>query len=103
MKNKIIESLFNDDYINAPIIYKLLKSDKLDYYINRLEKEDYYTDFSGEKMEYYKHFLMMIDNFIDYISCSLNLNNIQLLNILDDFYSQLVVFENDLFSKINEI
>ena len=89
MKNKIIESLFIDDYIYAPIIYKLLKSGKFDYYINKLETEDYYEKFNSEKMEYYKHFLMMVDNFIDYISCSLNISNIQLLNILDSIFEKL--------------
>ena len=94
MKSKITESLFIDDYIYAPIIYKLLKSNKLDYYINKLENENYYTNFDSEKMEYYKHFLMMIDNFIDYLYCSLNLNNIQLLNILDSIFYKL---ENSIF------
>lgn len=89
MKNKITESLFVDDYIYAPIIYKLLKSGKLDYYINKLENEDYYTKFDSEEMEYYKHFLMMVDNFIDYLYCSLNLSNIQLLNILDNIFNNL--------------
>ena len=89
MKNKIIESLFNDDYIYSPIIYKLLKSNKLDYYIDKLEKENLYIEFNKEKMEYYKHFLMMIDNFIDYIDNSLNLNHIQLLNVLDSIFDNL--------------
>ena len=78
MKGKMVESLFIDNYIFAPTIYKLLKTGKLDYYIDRLENEDYYIKFNNENMEYYKHFLMMIDNFIDFIWCSLNLNNIQL-------------------------
>jgi len=55
---------------------------------------DYYEKFNGEKMEYYKHFLMMVDNFIDYLSCSLNLNNVQLLNILDSIFDKL---ENPIF------
>jgi len=94
MKNNIIESLFIDYYIYAPIIYKLLKSGRLDYYIDKLENNDYYESFNGEKMEYYKHFIMMIDNFIDYLSCSLNLNNVQLLNILDSLFYKL---ENPIF------
>lgn len=89
MKNMIIESLFNDEYIFAPIIYKLLKKGKLDYYINKLENEEYCVSFNNEKMEYYKHFLMMIDNFIDYIYCSLNLNNIQLINIIDIIFDKM--------------
>jgi len=94
MKNKITQSLFEDNYIFAPVIYKLLTSDKLNYYISKLENEDYYEKFNGEKMEYYKHFLMMVDNFIDYLSCSLNLNNVQLLNILDSIFDKL---ENPIF------
>ncbi|MBE6152781.1 MAG: hypothetical protein E7166_00945 [Firmicutes bacterium] len=94
MKNKIIESLFEDYYIYAPIIYKLIKNGKLDYYIKKLENENYYATFNNEKMEYYKHFIMMIDNFIDYLMYSLNLNHVQLLNVLDSIFDKL---ENSIF------
>ena len=89
MKNEMIQSLFVDNYIYAPIIYKLIKDDKLDYYVKKLETDDYYIKINNSKIEYYKHFLMMIDNFIDYLACSLNLNNIQLLNILDSIFLNL--------------
>lgn len=94
MKDKITKSLFIDSYIYAPIIYKLLKSGKLNYYINKLENEEYYATFNNEQMEYYKHFLMMIDNFIDYLYCCLNLNNVQFLSILDNIFDKL---ENPIF------
>lgn len=100
MKETIMESLFIDDYIYSPLIYKLLKEGKLDHYISKLEKSNKYIVSNKRKIEHYKHFIMMIDNFIDYLTCSLNLNNIYLLNILECIFKDI---KNPIFLTENNL
>ena len=76
MKEIIINSIYNDNYIHPSLIYKLIKEGKLDSYINKLDKNNY------------KNFIMMIDNFIDYLDCSLNINHVLLPNVLDIIFSK---------------
>ena len=88
MKNNIIKSLFEDNYIYSPIIYNLLKENKLDYYINKLEKSNLYIiDSYGNKIKTYKQFLFYIDSFIDFLYCSLNITNVQLPQILSIIFN----------------
>ena len=90
MKNNITKSLFEDNYIYSPIIYNLLKENKLDYYINTLEKSNLYIiDSNGNNIEAYKQFLTYLDNFIDFLYCSLNISNVQLLQILSLIFNNL--------------
>lgn len=83
MKELIIKSLFDDNYIHPSLIYRLLKDNKLDYYIKYLEKNKYYIEYNNQKIENYKNFIMALDNFIDYLDCSLNINHSLIKNILD--------------------
>jgi len=82
MKNNIIKSLFEDNYIYSPSIYKLLNEHKLDYYIRKL-------DINSNKFENYKQFLMFIDHFIDFLYCSLNVSNVQLNQILSLIFNDM--------------
>ena len=85
MKNNIIKSLFEDNYIYSPIIYKLLKENKLDYYIRKLEE----IHTPSNKIEHYKQFLMFVDHFIDFLYCSLNISNVQLNQILSLIFNDM--------------
>ena len=81
MKEIIINSIFNDNYIHPSLIYKLVKEGKLDLYINKLDNNK--LDKNN-----YNNFIMVIDNFIDYLDCSLNINHVLLSNILDIIFSK---------------
>lgn len=90
MKKDIIKRLFEDNYIYSPIIYNLLKENKLDYYIDQLEIYSLSKNIPDDaKIERYKQFLMFIDQFIDFLYCSLNITNVQLTQILSLIFKDL--------------
>ncbi len=87
MKESIIKSLFEEDYIYPTIIYNLVKNGNLDHYIKYLENNNIDVIIKNKKISYYKNFLKLLDNFIDFFDCSLNINHSQILNILENILS----------------
>lgn len=109
MKNMIIKSLFEDNYIYPTIIYNLVKNNCLDYYIDYLNKEDQYITINEKKVLYYHNFLRILDNFIDFFDSSLNISHSQILCILENvlagqtntiFLQKIDVKENDYIHNV---